>query len=244
MGKRVKRSYHTGKVERIPDNCITLDSNMVGYLYVLSRNDVSLEEHARIRRALGNHQYNIVMKIVASDFQNFVFHTTPQVITEVVAYANVKKDYRVIDFLARLCRIHIPKSRTGKVQYAELIADLMKSYVDPNLILGDLGIQESAIDGELKNGEIDYSDAKIVAENGLLNGGPVVTNNIKHLVEKKTIPVRNSVRREAIRIVHKGFVKNRKRVLKSARVRSYLHNPRTTTYRVSEIPDLETGRNL
>ena len=244
-GKRIKRSYHTGKVERIPDNSITLDSNMVGYLYVLSKNNVSVQEHARIKRALNHHQYNIAMSIVANGFEGFTFHTTPQVITEVLAYAQAKQDYGVINFLAKLCKIHIPKTRTGKVQYAELIADLMQSYIEPSIQLGDsIGLTESAIDGEQKNGEMDYSDAKIVAENALLNGGPVATNNAKHLVEMRNIKMRNSLRREAIRVVHKGFVKSRKRVIKSARVRSYLHNPRTTTYRVSEIPDLLNGRDL
>jgi len=244
MGKRVKRSYHTGKVERIPDNSITLDSNMVGYLYVLSKDDVSVQEHARIKRALSHHQYNIVMNVINKGLDCFTYHTTPQVIIEVLAYAKAKNDYRVVDFLAKLCKIHIPKTKTGKVQYAELIAELMQAYIEPNVVLSETGLKEPAIDGEKKNGEMNYADAKIIAENAFLNGGPVVTNNAKHLVEKNNIPVRNSLRREAVRIVNKGFLKSRKRVIKSARVRSYLHNPRTTTYRVSEIPDLLNGRDL
>ena len=244
MGKRTKRNYHTGKVERIPDNSITFDSNMVGYLYVLSKGNVTIQEHARIKRALSPHQYDVAMKIVKNNFEGFTFHTTPQIIAEIIAYAKFKNDYNVIDFLAKLCKIHIPKSREGKVQYAELIADLMQAYIEPTVVLSETGLKEPAIDGEMKNNEINYADAKIIAENAVLNGGPVATNNAKHLVEKNSIPVRNSIRREAIRIVNKGFVKNHKRVIKSARVRSYLHNPRTTTYRVSEIPDLLNGRDL
>lgn len=239
MKKQSKNYNHTGKSTRIPENSITLDSNMVGYLYVLSSPGVTAMEYARIKRVLTAEQFRIVEKIIENNFEGITFHTTPQVITEIFAYAKHKNDYGVIDFLARICNIHIPRSNRGKVKYAELIVDLMEEYTTRDIVLGNnVREMQSAVATEPKRGEENFADAKIVAENNILNGGPLVTRNEKHLVSMEAVTLTNSLRSMAILQKNKRFLKSHKLLIPNKTVRRNLNNKKSTTYRIKDIPYL------
>lgn len=239
MIQQSKNYNHTGKSVRLPENSITLDSNMVGYLYVLSSEDLTMAEYTKIKRVFNAEQFRIVEKIISNNFQDFTFHTTPQVISEVYAYAEQKHDYEIMNFLAKLCKIHIPRTWSGKVKYAELIADLMEDYTVQDISLGtDARELQSAIAGEKKKGVINFADAKIVAENNILNGGPLVTRNEKHLIEMEDVKLRNNLRSEAVLTKNKTFLKSHKAVIPNKTVRMHLKSKKSTTFRIVDIPHI------
>lgn len=232
-------SYHTGKSERLPDNSMTLDSNMVGYLYALSSKNLSLEEYTKLKKNFNGEQFRIIMDIINKDFQGIKFYTTPQVIEEVVACANRKNDYGIVRFLENLCKIKIPQTRREKTRYAELIVDLMEDYLVKDIPLStNIPELQSAIASEIKKGEENFADAKIVAENNILNGKPIVTRNEKHLVSMNAVKIRNNLRSEAILKVNRRFLKSHKVLIPNKAVRSNLNNKKSTTFRISEIPHL------
>ena len=235
----VLNNYYAYVKQPEKDKCITLDANMVGYLYVLSSPTLTTEEYVRIRKVLTNEQFMIISQVIANDFKGVKFCTTSQVINEIIDYARVKKDDNVVNFLARICKIHIPKNRDDKVKCAELIADLMQDYLRRDIPLSN-GVRmfESAIASEIKNGEEDFSDARIIAENTLLNGCPVITRNEKHLVSMSNFKRRNALRSQAIREKNKAFFQKHKYEISSKKVRQNLHNEESTTYRIGDIPDL------
>ena len=219
------------------DKCITLDANMVGYLYVLSSPTLTTEEYVRIRKVLTNEQFIILSHVIENDFKGVKFCTTSQVINEIIDYARVKKDNDVVNFLARICKIHIPKTREDKVKCAELIAELMEDYLRRDIPLSNgARMWESAIASEVKNGEEDFSDARIIAENTLLNGCPVITRNEKHLVSMSNFKRRNDLRSQAIREKNKIFFQKHRYDLSSKNIRQNLHNEESTTYRIGDLP--------
>lgn len=231
--------YNSGKRYDEPKKEITLDSNMVGYLYVLSRKDMTMQEFERIRKEVTSEQFGILMKIVHSDFTCAKFCTTSQVVNEVIKYSRAKKDPEIVNFLARICKVHIPRARSEKVKCAELIVDLMDEYLMKDIPLSnDSREVESAIASEIKDGEIDYSDARIVAENTLLNGTPVITRNEKHLISMKLVKRRNRLRSEAILEKNKQFMKAKRGQISSSKVRHNLNNDESTTFRINDVPHL------
>ena len=222
-----------------PEKCITLDANMVGYLYVLSSPKATPEDYLRIKKVLTNEQMCILNQIISNGFQGIKFCTTSQVVNEIIDYARAKKDPGAVNFLARICDIHIPRTRADKVKCAELIVDLMDSYLEKDIPLSnDVRELESAIASEVKNGEEDFSDARIVAENSVLNGCPVITRNEKHLVSMKLFRRRNNLRSQAIRDKNKTFVQKNRGNISSQKVRRNLNNEESTTYRISDLYNL------
>lgn len=239
VAMKTSDSYRTGKGNNTQRPQITLDSNMVGYLYVLSRPDMTMQEFERIRKEVSNEQMDILLKIVHSDFQCAEFNTTSQVINEVVKYSRAKKDPEIVNFLARICKVHIPKSRSEKIKCAELMVDLMDDYLRHDIPLSNnVRAYESAIASEIKDGEEDFSDAKIVAENTLLNGCPVVTRNEKHLISMSAIKRRNNGRSVAILDKNEDFITKHRGEISSRKVRQNLNNLKSTTFRINDFPYL------
>ena len=232
---------HTGKTIRNNKIEITLDSNMVGYLHKLSKvGNLSAEEYIMLKKELNqatNEEMNIMLKIVNGDFKDIQFHTTPQVIDEIIKCAEVRKDPSIINFLAKICKIHIPKDREDKIKCAELIVDLMEEYLRKDISLNnDVRELESAISGGKKKGEDDYSDAKIVAENTILNGCPVVTRNGKHLIFIERYNRRNKLRSQAILSKNATFLRNHSYRISSKKIREHLNSAKSTTFRVNDVP--------
>ena len=235
----VPKDYYTGKSDRIEENELTLDSNMVGYLYALSSKNLSFEEYSKLKKTFNGEQFRIIMDIIDKDFKNIKFYTTPQVIEEVIACANAQHDYGIVHFLESLCKIKIPRTRASKTRYAEVIADLITAYTTPDIALSNNSPQlQSAIAGEIKKGEVNYADAKIVAENNTLNGKPLITRNEKHLIEMNMVKIRNNLRSEAILKVNRKFLKSHKVLIPNKHVRANLNSKKATTFRISEIPHL------
>lgn len=236
---KLKNNFHTGKTQREPDNNITLDSNMVGYLYVLSSPQLDLYTYENIKKKLTKEQFGIIKTIINNNFEGISFNTTPQVIHEVIEYAKTKNDYNVINFLSKICHTHIPKDRTAKEKYAELIVDLMDDYLAQDIFLSNTTREpQSAIRGETKNGLPNFADAKIASENCILNGDPLVTHNEKHLVSMNVIKIRNNLRSMAILDKNKKFLKSHKVLIPNKTIRRHLNSEKSTTFRISDIPHI------
>ena len=239
MKNQLKYYHYTGKQERVPENSITLDSNMVGYLYALNSPQLTIEEYVNIKRKLNATQLKIVEKIIDNNFEGIEFKTTPQVIEEVQRCACLKKDPGIVNFLAKLCKIRIPRTQIGKVRYAELIVDLMEKYTERDIALSDDTREyQSAVASEIKNGVENFADAKIVAENNILNGAPLVTRNEKHLVSMEVVKFNNNLRSEAILDKNKKFLKSHKMLIPNKTVRMHLKSKKATTFRITDIPHL------
>jgi hypothetical protein len=179
------------------------------------------------------------MDIIDNDFEGIKFYTTPQVIEEIIACANRKHDYGIVHFLEKICKIKIPRTRAEKIRYAELIVDLMNDYTTRNIPLSTNEHElQSAVAGEIKNGEENFADAKIISENNILNGRPLVTRNEKHLIEMNVVKIRNNLRSEAILKVNRKFLKSHKVLIPNKTVRANLNSKKATTFRISEIPHL------
>ena len=231
----------TGKTRRPPDNCLTLDSNMVAYLYRLTSPGITAYEYEKIKKNFTTEQINILDKIVRDNSLAAIkFYTTPQVIEEVKACAEKRHDKGILQFLENICKIKIPRNSSDKAKYAELIAELMEDYLEKNIELNN-GCHElqSAISDEKKDGGIkDFADAKIVAENNILNGKPIITRNEKHLIFMKAVKQRNRLRSEAILRVNGAFLKKKEYLLPHKKIKSNLKAPLATTYRVNDIPHI------
>lgn len=239
MADKSKNNFHTGKTQREPDNSITLDSNMVGYLYVLSSDQLDIRTYESIKKKLTKEQFRIITTIINNNFEGVNFKTTPQVIHEVIEYAKTKNDYNVINFLAKICKTRIPKDRASKEKYAELIVDLMDNYLAQDIFLSNTTREpQSAIRGETKNGLPNYADAKIASENCILNGDPLVTHNEKHLVSMSVIKIRNNLRSMAILDKNRKFLKSHKVLIPNKTIRQHLNSNRSTTFRISDIPHI------
>ena len=238
--KHKSSSYnHTGKSARVPEKTITLDANMIGYLNALNDPNLTQLEYTRIKRILNAKEMEEVNKLLNHGYEDVKFCTTPQVISEVLAYANIKHDYAIMDFLAELCKVPIPRTTTGKVKYAELIVDLMEEYTKLDIALSDdTRALQSAVASEPKQGVENSDDALIVAQNVVLNGGPLVTKNEKHLIEMKDVKLRNNLRSEAILDKNKAFLKSHKTVIPNKTVRMHLKDKKSTTFRITDIPHI------
>ena len=114
---------------------ITLDSNMVAYLYLFSTNQMTMQEYIRLKNALTEEQFYILSKLPA-DLDDIKFNTTPQVMQEIIACAKLKNDYGILHFLEKICKVKIPTTRQEKTKYAELIVDLMDEYLSKDIPLG------------------------------------------------------------------------------------------------------------
>lgn len=239
MSDRLKNSRHTGKTYRQTDIKITLDTNMIGYLYLLSsQENVSIDEFLHAKKDLTREQLHILKMIVECDFEGFQFYTTPQIIREVVACAKLKKDDGIVKFLEKICKIRIPQGREAKENYARVIVSLMQEYLRKDIPLNDeTRALQSAVATEIKQGEENFADAKIVAENTILNGCPLVTRNEKHLV---SMPVkrRNNFRSLAILDKNKRFFQSNATTLPNHRITRNLKNEHSTTFRINDIFEL------
>lgn len=239
MSDRIKNSNHTGKHQHKQNVDITLDSNMVAYLYLMNKPNPSFAEVVKVKKALTNEQLHILEWFSSNNFSNVNFKTTPQVVHEVTNCAKLKGDDGILKFLERICKIKIPRSREDKIKYAELIADLMEELLREDIPLNN-GVRayQSAIATEIKNGKINYADAKIVAENNILNGNPIVTRNEKHLISMEGFKHTNNFRSFAIEDKNIAFLKRKSPVIPHRRIKINLKNPLSTTFRINEIPHL------
>lgn len=238
MSNRIKNSNHTGKTNRKNDVEITLDSNMVGYLYLLSKDSLSMRDMLKLEKLFTNEQLGILNYIVAINFKGIKFKTTPQVIREVEACAKIKGDDGIVKFLERICKIKIPRTRADKEKYAEFIINLMEEYLIKDIPNSkNLGQMLSAIASEEKKGEENFADARIIAENTALNGCPVITKNEKHLI---SMPMGryNNLRSFAILDKNRKVLKNPKVVIPHKRVKTNLKSDYSTTFRINELPYL------
>lgn len=240
MADRLKNNHHTGKTSRGKLTEITLDSNMVGYLHLLEKGELSANDYFKMQQILTNEQYSILKQIIHSGYEGIKFYTTPQVIREVSACAKVKGDNSIVEFLERICKIKIPMTRADKERYADFIIQLMEEYIKEDVPVYKDGkeVMESAIASERKNGVLNFADAKIVAENTVLHGSPVVTRNEKHLISMPGCGYRNNERSCAILDKNKKILKSSKVVIPHKRIKVHLKSDRSTTFRINEIPDL------
>ena len=227
---------------------VSLDSNMVGYLYALSKSGgLSAMEYIELNKNRDNsltaEQYDIIFNIIENNFNGFKFYTTPQVEHEVRRCAEIQGNYGIVRFLENLCKIKIAKSATDKFKHAEIISDLMDEYLKEDILLSnDVREPQSAIISEMKNGVKNFADAKVVSENTVLNGKPLVTRNEKHLIAMRQFKRRNKLRSDAIREKNKKYLIANRNNIKDGQVRVNLANEKSTTFRINEIPDLIEGR--
>lgn len=218
---------------------ITLDSNTVAYLYLLHKKDLTAQEFLKLKNALTEEQYHI-LSTIACHLDDFSFKTTPQVIHEVTDCAKLKGDFGIVDFLEKICKVNIPRTRAQKEKYAETIADLMEEYLRRDIPLSN-GVREyqSAIASEIKKGEENFSDAKSVSENNILNGkSPYATRNEKHLVSMAGLRHKNNIRSLAILDKNQVFLKSKKKLIPHKRIIANLKSPLSTTCRINELPEL------
>lgn len=255
-----KNNHHTGKSVKNSNIAITLDSNMVAYLYVLSSSTSSEKALARVSEKLKNSELKILIEIIKNDFKGINFYTTPQVILEITRYAQLNNDPNIISFLTRICKIHLPSSSTTQYRYAELIYDLMTAYSTKNIPLNTATRElHSAIFTGKQDEPRDFADALITAQNNILNGTPLITDNEKHLISinltkildnkrkyikngtgklVNTVSTTNRLRSLAILRINKEFLKANKYRIKNKNIRANLQNPRSTTYRILDLPEL------
>lgn len=239
MADRIKNSNHTGKSQHRPITELTLDSNMVGYLYLLTKTNPSPVEYVKLKSALTQEQKIILDLLVDNNFEGIRFKTTPQVIEEVTKCAKLKGDDGIVRFLESICKIRIPRGKAEKIKYAEIIADLMEEYLREDIPLpNNVRAFQSAISTEIKKGEENFADAKIVAENTVLNGNPIITRNEKHLISMEGFHRRNNLRSEAIIDKNIKVLKNPKHAIPHKGIVKNLKNLKCTTFRINEIYDL------
>lgn len=218
---------------------ITLDSNMVAYLYLFSTNQMTMQEYIRLKNALTEEQFYILSKLPA-DLDDIKFNTTPQVMQEIIACAKLKNDYGILHFLEKICKVKIPTTRQEKTKYAELIVDLMDEYLSKDIPLGNCVREyQSAIASEVKNDEENFADAKIVSENNVLNGkSPLVTRNEKHLISMAGFGRKNNLRSLAILEKNRKFLKSKQAVIPHKNIKASLKSDFSTTFRINQLPKL------
>lgn len=255
------KDHHTGKTTRPVDNGFTIDTNMVGNIYTLISTTPGSKEFNDILNKFNVPQRQTLEYILYNGYLHGVqFYTTPQIMSEVKKGAEVTKNKRLLEFLNNYCKIIIPKEVAERRKYAEHIAALMTEYSEENIFIKKLGSNaQSAVSSEIKNGKNNYADAKIVSENNLLNGKPLVTLNEKHLVAipipkdpkeeqmSKSAPTRkrrksedllnNHIRSEAILKINKRYLQKHRNDLPK-KPRAHLKSLKSTTFKVTDLAKL------
>lgn len=218
----------------------TFDTNVVQSLYIIK---CLPHKIAQLQKDLNPAEFAELYVRAKNLRTNNTMYITPQVMEEIRLCE--QKLPGIVNFAQKYFHLKITTSRKAAEDIAELMVNLLEKEFSVNPSSSE---KQSALIPEIKNGEENFADIQIVAENNVSYGNPFYTLNAKHMVSMPVPQNKNHYHPDNMPYAKSPFNNDRSKailyqnnkLLKSGKVlhkvsRANLKKPYATTYRVTEL---------